>query len=110
MVVSAAHTLSDGSTLDFDANYERQRPALLLANGNVYAGFGSFCDKGNERFPGWLLGWDAQTLAPLPMNQITDSQATSPDNYFLSAIWMSGSGIAGGHLSGQFVFHYRGQL
>ena len=71
VVVAAAHTLSDGSTLDFDANYERQRPALLLANGNVYAGFGSFCDKGTNASRGWLLGWDAQTLAPLPMNQIT---------------------------------------
>lgn len=33
-------------------------------------------------------------MAPLAGNQITDSQATSPNNYFLSAIWMSGWGIA----------------
>src|SRR5271169_1994967 len=32
-VVSASHTLTDGTTFTFDATYQRQRPALLLANG-----------------------------------------------------------------------------
>src|SRR5579863_10553570 len=40
-VVTASHTLTNGTTFNFNARYQRQRPALLLANGSLYAGFGS---------------------------------------------------------------------
>jgi len=93
-VVTAAHTLTDGSTFTFNAKYQRQRPGLLLANGNVYAGFGSFCDFNASVSRGWLLGWTAGNLAPFPSNQVFDIQASSPDNFFLSSIWMSGYGPA----------------
>jgi hypothetical protein len=93
-VVSASHALSDGSTFNFDARYQRQRPGLLLANGSVYAGFGSFCDLGADHSRGWLLGWTAGSLAPFPANQLFDQQVTSPDDFFLSSIWMSGYGLA----------------
>jgi hypothetical protein len=43
-VVTASATLTDGTTFNFNARYQRQRPGLLLANGSIYAGFGSFCD------------------------------------------------------------------
>jgi len=43
-LVVASHTLTDGTTFNFNATYQRQRPGLLLANGTVYVGFGSFCD------------------------------------------------------------------
>ena len=92
--ITASHTLLDGSHATFNAAVQRQRPGLLLANGNVYAGFGSFCDHGVNESRGWLLGWQTETLTPLPANQILDTQATSPNNYFLSSIWMSGSGLA----------------
>lgn len=91
-VVSASHTLSDGSSFVFNATYQRQRPALLEANGNIYAGFGSFCDFSAGSSRGWLLGWNAATLAPFPANQLFDTQVTSPDTFFLSSIWMSGYG------------------
>jgi len=90
IVVTASHTLTDGTTFNFNATYQRQRPGLLLANGNVYAGFGSFCDFSANLSRGWLLGWATNTLAPLPANQLNDIQATSPDTFFLSSIWMSG--------------------
>jgi hypothetical protein len=41
---------------------------------------------------GWLLGWATNTLTPLASNQLNDTQATSPDSFFLSSIWMSGYG------------------
>jgi hypothetical protein len=85
-VVSASHTLSDGSSFVFNATYQRQRPALLEANGNIYAGFGSFCDYSAGSSRGWLLGWNAATLAPLSANQLFDTQASSPDTFFLSSI------------------------
>src|SRR5580693_1715908 len=93
-LVVASHTLTDGTTFNFNATYQRQRPALLLSNGYIYAGFGSFCDYAANVSRGWLLGWSTGTLTPLPGNQLFDTQATSPDSFFLSSIWMSGYGPA----------------
>lgn len=93
-LVAASHTLLDGTTFNFNATYQRQRPALLLANGNIYAGFGSFCDFSANVSRGWLLGWSTGSLTPFAANQLLDTQATSPDSFFLSAIWMSGYGLA----------------
>lgn len=103
VLISASHTLTNGSTFDFNAKYQRQRPALLEANGNIYAGFGSFCDYSANVSRGWLLGWNAATLAPLDANQLFDMQATDPDTFFLSSIWMSGYGLAADD-SGNIVF------
>ncbi|MBV9718049.1 MAG: hypothetical protein JOZ77_01925 [Candidatus Eremiobacteraeota bacterium] len=94
VVVAASHQLTNGKTYTFDATYQRQRPALLESNGNVYAGFGSFCDYATAFSRGWLLGWQAESLTPLAANRLTDSRAMSPDFFFLSAIWMSGYGPA----------------
>ncbi len=64
-MVAASHTLLDGTTFNFNATYQRQRPGLLLANGNIYAGFGSFCDFAANVSRGWLLGWSTGSLTPL---------------------------------------------
>jgi len=94
VVVAASHTLTDGTTFYFNATYQRQRPALLVENGNVYAGFGSFCDFAANLSRGWLLGWQLNSLTPLAANQVFDTLASSPDDFFLSSIWMSGYGIS----------------
>jgi hypothetical protein len=93
-VVAASAPLSDGSTYRFNAAVSRQRAALLEANGNIYAGFASFCDIKSEIQRGFVLGWQAGTLAPLPANRINDKLAHSAQEFFLSSVWMSGSGIA----------------
>ena len=93
-LVTASHTLTDGTTFYFNATYQRQRPGLLLANGVVYAGFGSFCDFSANLSRGWLWGWQTGTLAPIVANHLFDTQATSPNSFFLSSIWMSGFGPA----------------
>jgi hypothetical protein len=102
-VVVASHTMTDGTTFNFNATYQRQRPGLLLANGNVYAGFGSFCDLGANLSRGWLLGWAVNSLTPLPANQLNDTQPTDSDTFFLSSIWMSGYGLAADD-SGNILF------
>ena len=102
-VVSASHTLTNGTTFNFNAKYQRQRAALLAANGSVYAGFASFCDFSGNLSRGWLLGWTAGTLTPFPSNQLLDVQATNPGNFFLSSIWMSGYGLAADD-SGNILF------
>jgi hypothetical protein len=102
-LVAASHTLSNGTTYEFNAKYQRQRPALLLANGNVYAGFGSFCDFVPKFSRGWLLGWQTGSLTPLVANELTDALSTSPDDFFLASIWMSGYGPAADD-SGNILF------
>lgn len=94
-VVKATHALVDGSTVSFNAVDQRQRAALLFADGNVYVGFSSWCDTTPAR--GWLLGWRGFDLKPLAANTLTDRQAPSSK---LSSIWMSGYGVAAvsGHL------------
>lgn len=94
-VVKASHTLTDGTKFAFNATYQRQRPALLLADGSIYAGFGSFCDWGGSNSRGWLLGWSATTLQPFTSNELADVQTSKHGNgIFLSSIWMSGYGPA----------------
>jgi hypothetical protein len=93
-VITASAQLTNGDTYTFTPGSSRQRSALLLANGNVYAGFASFCDNNANSSRGWVLGWQAGTLAPLPANQLNNKLGTSPDNFFLSSIWMSGAGLA----------------
>jgi hypothetical protein len=97
-LVAASGTLSgavNGSnSFPFQATYQRQRPGLLVANGNVYAGFGSFCDWGGPNSRGWVLGWQAGSLTPLPANELNNSQPTEPNNMFLSSVWESGYALA----------------
>jgi hypothetical protein len=104
VVVSASGKLSNGKTYRFDAAVSRQRPALLLANGNVYAGFGSFCDAANNLSRGWVLGWQTGTLTPLANNELVNKLATSTDDIFLSAIWMAGYGLTSGGPDGDIYF------
>lgn len=96
------YPLTSGVIYDFNPIVLAQKTALLLANGNLYAGFQAF---GEDAFGGtnpglqglgrgWLLGFSAQTLAPLPTPLLTDSLATSVNNFFISSIWMSRSGPA----------------
>ena len=94
VVISASHKLSNGKQFSFNASVQRQRPGLLLANGNIYAGFGSFCDINANLSRGWLLGWATGTLTPLSTNLLTDREVSTPDAFFLSSIWMSGYGVA----------------
>ncbi len=66
----------------------------MLANGNVFAAFSSFCDFAANVSRGWVLGWNASTLAPLAANDLVNRQAASTNSFFLSSIWMSGFGVA----------------
>jgi hypothetical protein len=96
---NTTHTLTDGTIYQFNSSVTCQRSALLLVGGNIYAGFGG--QEYSSGSPptetavgrGWLLGWTASTLAPLPP-LLTNEEATSTNNYFLSSIWMAGSGVA----------------
>lgn len=81
--------MGDGSIdgqLAFDALQHLQRPGLLLANGSVYAAFGSHADS--SPFHGWLFAYDAGDL-----RNRTGVINTTPDGYG-GSIWQSGRGLA----------------
>jgi hypothetical protein len=103
LLVQASHALTNGTVVSFDATYQRERAALLFANGKVYSAFTSYCDFQGTHTGGWLLGWswNGTTLTALPANQLNDRQP-SPD-FFLDTIWMSGAGPASDE-SGNLIF------
>jgi outer membrane protein assembly factor BamB len=94
VTVTASAKLSDGTTYRFDPTVSRQRPALLVSGDSVYAGFGSFCDAATDRSRGWMLGFSIDDLKPAPGNELTNARAHTPNNFFLTAVWMSGAGPA----------------
>jgi hypothetical protein len=69
----------------FDALMQNQRTGLLLANGMVYLGYGSHCDKGP--YHGFLMAYDAKTLKQVAVFN------TSPTGNGAS-LWHSGQGPA----------------
>jgi len=67
----------------FDALMQNQRPALMLANGMIYIGYASHCDK--QPYHGFLMAYDQETLAQRSVLN------TSPSGTEAS-IWQSGQG------------------
>jgi outer membrane protein assembly factor BamB len=85
-----------GTSGEIQANQEKatlqaetalQRPALLLANGMVYLGFGSHQDAGD--YGGWIVAFDATTLA-----QKHTFCTTPGDDSGMGGIWQAGNGPA----------------
>jgi len=68
------------------AAYHLQRPGLLLANGSIYAGFGSHGDY--PPWHGWIVAYNATDL-----QQQTAVFNTTPSTAG-SAIWQGGRGLA----------------
>ena len=107
VTIAGSGTLADGTTFNFDSSVQRQRPGLLQANGNIYAGFGSYCDFQALKSRGWVMGWQQTTLAPIAHSELFNkSVATNTFNCYyhapwsnnhpcyLSSVWMSGFGLA----------------
>jgi hypothetical protein len=80
--VSGTGNGSSGGTLSYSALHQNQRPGLALVNGIVYMASGSHGD--NEPWHGWILGYNASTMA------FASAYCTTPDT-FGGGIWMSGS-------------------
>ncbi len=67
--------------VEFEPAQELQRPALLMMNGVVYAGFGSHCD--HEPYEGWIAG--VSTSGKLETMWAASSRGGS--------IWQAGGGL-----------------
>jgi hypothetical protein len=83
--VSGTGSGSSGGTLAFNPGQHDQRVGLTLANGNVYIGFGGYCDS--SPWHGWVFAYDASTLSQVAL------YATTP-NGDGGGIWNSAGGFA----------------
>src|SRR5207245_5561199 len=87
VIQATAAGTGDGSfrgLLTFNALNQQQRPALTLANGQLYIAFGSRCD--NLVYHGWILSYNPSTL------QQTGAYVTPP-NGTRGGIAQAGQGI-----------------
>ncbi|HEX9201152.1 MAG TPA: hypothetical protein VF865_16450 [Acidobacteriaceae bacterium] len=69
----------------FNALMQNQRPGLMLANGMVYVGYASHCDR--EPYHGYVMAYDAQTVA---QTAVFNTSPTGSE----ASIWQSGQGPA----------------
>jgi hypothetical protein len=76
---------SVGGVVTFNAAQQLQRPGLLLLNGAVYIGWGSFGDI--DPYHGWLMGYNSTTLTQVAVFNTTP-------NGTRGAIWQAGGGIS----------------
>ncbi|MBX5449830.1 hypothetical protein [Thermogemmatispora sp.] len=72
--------------LAFDPRFQRQRAALVLANGQIYIAWGSFCD--NMPYHGWIMSYQYTGSAFRQMAVFNDT----PDGA-RAGIWGSGGAL-----------------
>ncbi len=80
-------TFEGGSTTNFNPRSQNQRPALALANGNVYIAWSSHEDNTTQPYYGWVAAYNASTLAPTATLNVTPTAG-------FAGIWMAGSAPA----------------
>jgi hypothetical protein len=77
--------------VQFSQQWQMNRPALLLLNGTVYIAFASHCDFHPGEYHGWVISYNATTLAQLS-SFCTTPDANSVGDY--GGIWQGGIGLA----------------
>jgi hypothetical protein len=91
--VTGTTTLAGGGTATTNPEYNFNRGALLEANNTIYVALGSHCDYNGGSTHGWVLGYNATSLAAAG-NLVNVTDQNTGSNYFLGAPWMSGYGPA----------------
>lgn len=86
--VTYGGTADNDPTWTFDANFQTQRPGLLLSGGVVYAAFGSMCDLGRT-WSGWVMGNNAVSGQATARFVTEAGQGAGSDG----GIWQSGAGL-----------------
>jgi hypothetical protein len=85
IVITASYQFG-GTNYIFEDAMQVNRPALLLASGNLYIAFGSNGCRGDHE-QGWVVAYNASTLQPA--GAFDDEPGDSG-----SAIWMRGGGLS----------------
>jgi hypothetical protein len=84
---------NDGKgNVQFDRQWQNNRPALLLQNGRIYIGFGSICDWSPGTYHGWVLAYNATTLKQVGAFCTTPN--SEPIGNDMGGIWQGGMGLA----------------
>jgi hypothetical protein len=87
---SVPGTAGGSNTVSFNALYQNQRPGLVLSNGGVIIGWAAHCDNYQWPWNGWLMRYDATTLAQTAVFNATPNGALGGR----AGIWMSGGAPA----------------
>jgi hypothetical protein len=85
--VKGGGTTSKDGKITFDPLHSNQRPALLLENGVIYIAWASFGLETVIPYHGWVIGYDASTLAQAGFFCVTP-------NGDQGGIWQDGDGLA----------------
>ena len=83
--ITASIPATGGGMVTFNPRWQLGRPGLLLSSGVIYLSFGSFCDTHATDSHGWLLAYDAATLAQVG---VFNGSAGSAEGF--ASIWQSG--------------------
>ena len=75
---------SPNGILTLNARQHLQRTGLLLSNGEIYFGFGSYGDT--DPYQGWVFGYDAATLQQSVIRNLTPAGR--------GGIWQAGGGLS----------------
>lgn len=78
-------TDSVGGTVTFNPMMHWQRPGLVLANGNVYIGYGSHQDT--PPYHGWIFAYNATSMQRVAVHCVSPDDAKG-------GVWQGGVGIA----------------
>jgi hypothetical protein len=76
---------SSGGNVIFDPKQYKERPGLLLLNGQIYTTWSSHCDF--RPYTSWVMSFDASTLARTSVLNLVPNGSDG-------GIWMSGTGPA----------------
>ena len=95
VLIKAASVSAKGRLFNFDSLHQKNRPGLLLLNGQLFLGFGSnYCNDGDAS--GWVLGYDQATLTQVSVYNASPDQG-------LASIWQTGNGLAADEAGNIFV-------
>jgi len=92
---------SSNGIVTFDPKQYKERPGLLLLNGQVYTAWGSHCD--NQPYTGWVMSYDAGTLAQTAVLNVVPNGGQG-------GIWMAGAGIASDNSGNIFMLDGNGDF
>ena len=86
--VTGTARMNDGSTITLNAQWQMNRPSLLISSNTLYVGMGAHCSQMRPIAHGWLFAYDLNSLAQLA----SWNSATDISSSYLGSIWGLGFG------------------
>jgi hypothetical protein len=83
--VGGSVSIAGGGVDTFADQWQQNRAGLVLANGDIYVGFGSSCDDNPSVTHGWLFAYNKSTLKNTAIFNTTTTSASD----YLGSIWQA---------------------